>query len=957
MLVSRRNDCKGRDLMTILPFNSDNYDRNFELFSSRDPLAAYQLEGILQQEEFTPCKTTKGEPNLFKRKFGIDDYLHAQTGALEEASTSISPELLEKGEILYIYGLGLGYFYEVLQPWLLQNPQRHVIFLEDNLEIIYYFLFTNTASSLLQNSQVTLFYFRNYQSDYESFCKLNSAFINRPIEFLTLPYYALRKEMEALALCYVILHDHKILEALHNEYLSGQKGFLTNFYQNIFHLPQSHFATNLFDRFKNIPAIICGAGPSLEKNIHKLKDLGQNALIFAGGSSLNVLNHAGIQPHFGLGLDPNPEQTHRLLTNHTFHIPFLYRLRISHAAFQLMQGPKIYVSGSTNQLASWFEKELDIAGPQLDEGHNVVNLCTEIAHKMGCNPIIYVGMDLAYTEIQPYAKGISTHPLWIDISQPYQTGDQKAVLRTDIFNQWIKTKWEWIAEANWLGQFAKHHSDIQMINATEGGLGFPSVPNLSLEEVSNLYLAKTYDISNWVHAEIQNQPPKITKPALLNLINQLKNSLDRCLEAYRSTIKTKQTVQIFASSTTNFFDTQTIITDSSIKTEIGYRHFLDMFDMAYQYLQKSHQLIHAKKSNEFQETLERFCFLEEVLSQNIQLMNEGIQKFIFSPPPIALTYQKRAFSHSMGEIYRFEDGRLEIQDPELGICIQETFHPNLNTDRLAAFFPNGQLQYEMFYDQQLLHGPSRFYQENGQLLAESWFIKGKRVGKTIQYFNQGNLYSVGRYKEGLLHGKQEYFYANGSPHIVTHYFNGLLNGEVFVYTQDSKIIRELHYLSGKRHGVEKMWDQTGQQILECHYQEGVPTGKAIQWNLKGEKRKEVMIYHFPNDFDLKIWDEQGQCIKSYERGIENFSYIYEQTQKKADNLEETLKNILQQMDPIVEQHLTQSKDVDLKLAEDFAGLKDALKGMQNLKELLTETMKENLKHAEELKKNKEKKPS
>ncbi len=87
------------------------------------------------------------------------------------------------------------------------------------------------------------------------------------IDFLTLPYYAYRREKEALALCYTILHQASLMNLIHNEYLSGQRGFLSNFYLNLFYLPDSQKGDALFGKFQRIPAIICGAGPSLQKRI------------------------------------------------------------------------------------------------------------------------------------------------------------------------------------------------------------------------------------------------------------------------------------------------------------------------------------------------------------------------------------------------------------------------------------------------------------------------------------------------------------------------------------------------------------------------------------------------------------------------------------------------------------------------------------------------------------------
>ena len=44
-------------------------------------------------------------------------------------------------------------------------------------------------------------------------------------------------------------------------------------------------AEDLFGKFHGIPAIICGAGPSLTRHIETLKNISDRALIFGGGSA------------------------------------------------------------------------------------------------------------------------------------------------------------------------------------------------------------------------------------------------------------------------------------------------------------------------------------------------------------------------------------------------------------------------------------------------------------------------------------------------------------------------------------------------------------------------------------------------------------------------------------------------------------------------------------------------
>ncbi len=84
------------------------YEKNLDLFSDYHSLTAYQLN-LQSFKQIKFCQTDKGETNLFRERYGIIDYYHSQKGAQEEADVSIPEESLKKGEIIFFYGLGLGY--------------------------------------------------------------------------------------------------------------------------------------------------------------------------------------------------------------------------------------------------------------------------------------------------------------------------------------------------------------------------------------------------------------------------------------------------------------------------------------------------------------------------------------------------------------------------------------------------------------------------------------------------------------------------------------------------------------------------------------------------------------------------------------------------------------------------------------------------------------------------------
>ena len=166
------------------------------------------------------------------------------------------------------------------------------------------------------------------------------------------------------------------------------------------------------------------------------------------------------------------------------------------------------------------------------------------------------------------------------------------------------------------------------------------------------------------------------------------------------------------------------------------------------------------------------------------------------------------------ETYLFQNKRLLLIDPELGLNVDEPFDPlllpetpqwgqQLGPDSFVTgnvagteFFverhgrPDGQCRLyhpsravkgEMYYVDGKLHGPSVFLGEEGQVLARSWFIHGHQQGKVFWYYPDGKVYSLQRYKDGVYHGKQEYFRPDGTHKTVLTYTKGVM-GETFLST-------------------------------------------------------------------------------------------------------------------------------------------------------------------------------
>ena len=587
------------------------------------------------------CETRVGLPNLEKLIDGQRQYYHSNYDPVKEAERWFKQLQLTDVSVLFVYGVGLGYYYDAVQQWLRADPSRYLVFLEDDLAVIHRLLETERGTKILRDRQVQLHYFEALEHSTPMIDWILGYFIQLQFEISCLDYYSREKGDIFSNLRRQLSHEAVVKNSMVAEYLRHGRSFFHNFYSNLLHLPRSFRGNALFGQFKKVPAIICGAGPSLNNNLSVLRTLTDRALIFAGGSSVNALTAQGVIPHFGAGIDPNPPQLNRLLNNQAYEVPFFYRGRMFHLAFQAIHGPRLHITGSGGyHVAEWFEKKLDITGDDVEEGHNVITFCMEIAHRLGCDPIIFVGMDLAYTQMQSYASGVIDNP---DVQSEdildIRDMDSAAFIRQDIFGQPIYTLWKWVTESEWISTFAKERPQTTMINATEGGLGFPGVPNMTLEAVKKNFLSRTFDLRNRVHGEIAHASmPQVTSERVMRLLKELHDSLWRCIEHCDAVFQEIENIE--KQLTVNKESLSTLRTrraeelEEALLAECGFEYVLKIFNEVYSKVlnKEIHQVKHdtsltsnlARNLKRLDINKKKFNFLRDTAITNIDVMQTVI---------------------------------------------------------------------------------------------------------------------------------------------------------------------------------------------------------------------------------------------------------------------------------------------------------------------------------------------
>jgi antitoxin component YwqK of YwqJK toxin-antitoxin module len=910
--------------------SSENYEKNLEKYLLYDPLTALKLS----QYDFTDydyCYSHLGELNLLRKVGDHTVFYHDMEGAYEEAKKWYQNKEFKNHRILFIFGLGLGYYYEFIKIWLKENPLNRLIFLEDELGVIEYFLGTNLATELLDDPQVIIHYLDIYPTNspqmsiHLSINHLLKGYIRYNSFLGSTKLYTQRKENICLLIRDVIFYISSWYLVVASEILSKQSGVVTNHYHNMLRQFQASNGHHLKNRFKGVPAIICGAGPSIVNDIEELKKIHNEAVIIGSGTGMNVLNHYGVTAHFGTGLDPTDSQGTRIRTNYAYEVPVFYRPRFHAKSFDLLQGPKLYLQGTlSSDVGTWFDNELGIEQEELlNPGISSTNFSMQIARLLGCNPIILLGIDLAYTDASRYPPIISAHPTDSRKDKEEITNQSEVPVHgTSNSGNQVITKIEWFEESKTIRAFKSVSPDIQLISCSKDGLSVQGVDFIPFTEVREKYLTKTWDLVNKIHAETVKAYPCVDREASLIKMEEWNGSIKKCCDNFheieKNIKKTWDTCLEGERLNPAPYNGKIALLEAEIWEEPAFESRISdliniVDDMALDKKTELRCYSYEKTDTEkdllkLEIDLNYLVFFQSHLEYHNSHLKELIEDFVEEEKELSTDHHKGIKQASEvfldEECYSTKNGFLIIQDEEMGIDIRVPFTPQMIPEESISqkddefFITDVFLEYEgkidgqylqlnkdlfveseLFYHQGKLHGPSTFFHKNGVILARSWYIEGKKEGKTWQRYPSGSLYSLQRYRDGIWDGLQEYYYENGYLKSSLRYAEGRFDGDVKLYYKNGRLKRELHFVEGQLDGVERYYSCYGKLIWEANYSEGTPIEHARVWHSNGQLAREYTYSDDHQQYVLKEWDKMGNLIAKQVNLLENLQQINEKRQK------------------------------------------------------------------------------
>lgn len=240
----------------------------------------------------------------------------------------------------------------------------------------------------------------------------------------------------------------------------------------------------LKNRFRDIPCIVVGAGPSLDKNIRYLRKACEKAVILCCDAALKPLLAHDIVPNFVVVLDPQ-EEIARFLSNVpqrgiTLVVPTIVHPNI----LELWQGDILFFNKFAPDIPTLVE--IQKAVPQigiLTPGGTVLSVTYDLAFQAGCNPILFAGQDLSYPKKNSHSHG--SDAAGKGLKSTVERQKDSIVLETDMNDKQLRTLKSMSVSKQWFSwAFTtwKRDNPVVVSNCSEAGILTDHCSLLTLSE-------------------------------------------------------------------------------------------------------------------------------------------------------------------------------------------------------------------------------------------------------------------------------------------------------------------------------------------------------------------------------------------------------------------------------------------------------------------------------------------
>ncbi|EON70443.1 motility associated factor glycosyltransferase family protein [Lysinibacillus sphaericus] len=394
-----------------------------------------------------------------------------------------------KKEVIFVFGINsIGEL-----NWLNRGKHKEsvVVIIEPNPTFFSYALSNKDLRSIFKKDNVLLFVddkIENlnlflqgvfYEFKYLQYLKNTSVYFT---------YFYRNYELDKTKSIVTVLRQviATLLFSIGNDIEDNLIGLERNI-SNLPYIKQSKNIAKFKDMYAGIPAIIVAAGPSLNKNIHELKNA--RAIIIAVDTIAGKLLKEGIIPDFICSIERLSEVYDYFYKD--LDLPITTAIVgppvLDSRVFKNTQSPIIIPFKEGVAETKWMQQVLKLPSETvISMGYSCANLAFSMAHHLGCSPIVFVGQDLAFGKDMK-----ETHAAGTKYDEHSTTNKSQPFVEwtNGYHNDQVKTTKIWLQFKMWFEQHIAENG-LFAIDATEGGARINYTEQMPLKEAIAKYCVK-----------------------------------------------------------------------------------------------------------------------------------------------------------------------------------------------------------------------------------------------------------------------------------------------------------------------------------------------------------------------------------------------------------------------------------------------------------------------------------
>lgn len=459
----------------------DIYTRNIDALKSRSFDPETYFAGLIPSGHVeVVASTPSGDASFYYTNGAGRMLVHSLYNPTKEAFSLVNARDLTNAGAVFVFGLGFGYHLKQLIKLTSFNGPIYVI--EPSIEIFKEALTHCDLSEVITNPRVHFF----IQPDPQ---KMKDIIDDHPLfrsdvsrfDFIYLPAYR-----------QIFSHYYEqVLDAANMRFTMNMatvlvtaelaKNWDLNSAENLPRALKTPALSSFKDSFHDKPVVLVAAGPSLDKTLVHLKQAKSKAVIMCVGTALKPLLKAGITPDFVFALDSSRDTLPQFEGIGDTEGMWLFADLATPPEIVRLFYPRVtFYAGMQNALIDFLFPIEAAKSMYFPCAGSVSNIALMFCYLFGCNPIVFMGLDLALQDDgRSHAAGSmhEAHNLKPADNQPF------FVTVKGNYQPFVKTPKNFYVFLRWTENFIQKHPDRVYVNAGAGGAHIAGALLESAQEV------------------------------------------------------------------------------------------------------------------------------------------------------------------------------------------------------------------------------------------------------------------------------------------------------------------------------------------------------------------------------------------------------------------------------------------------------------------------------------------